>query len=128
MKRSSWWMTKKSSQICCDTGSGAVTTKLPVPVTVWKHCRKRDPLPPPSFCHDVLLPDLDGVLVCEILHRQIETRSAPINKGSAVTSDPTRSATKLAGARAYLGKPLDSSALECASQKFLASACQSPQT
>ena len=77
---------------------------------------------------DVLLPDLDGISVCEILHRQGATRNTPIIMISAVSSEPTRSAAKYAGASAYLGKPLDFSALERALQKFLTNPCQCPQT
>jgi CheY-like chemotaxis protein len=61
---------------------------------------------------DLLLPDLDGISVLEILRRQPATRATPIIMISAVTSDPTRSAAKVVGASAYLGKPVDFSALK----------------
>ena len=60
---------------------------------------------------DLLLPDLDGISVLEILRRQSVTRSTPVIMISAVTSDPTRSAARMVGASAYLGKPVDFSAL-----------------
>ena len=69
---------------------------------------------------DVLLPDLDGISVCEILHRLPSTRNTPIIMISAVTSDPTRSAAKLAGASAYFGKPLDFARLKGLIESLLA--------
>lgn len=67
---------------------------------------------PDLILMDLLLPDLDGISVVEILRRQPATRSTPIIMISAVTSDPTRSAAKMVGASAYLGKPVDFAALK----------------
>ena len=67
---------------------------------------------PDAILLDLLLPDLDGVSVCEILRRQPVTRLTPIILISALTSDPTRSAAKVAGASGYFGKPLDFVALK----------------
>lgn len=68
--------------------------------------------PPDLILMDLLLPDLDGISVLEILRRQPATRHTPIIMISAVTSDPTRSAAKVVGASAYLGKPVNFSALK----------------
>jgi len=68
--------------------------------------------PPDLILMDLLLPDLDGISVLEILRRQPVTRRTPIIMISAVTSDPTRNAAKVVGASAYLGKPVDFSALK----------------
>lgn len=69
-------------------------------------------LAPDAILLDLLLPDLDGVSICEILRRQPVTRNTPIILISALTSDPTQTAAKIAGANAYFGKPLDFSALK----------------
>jgi|SRR6185295_4313530 len=61
---------------------------------------------------DLLLPDLDGISVCEILRRQPMTRDTPIIMISALTSEPTHTAAKFAGVSAYFGKPLDFAALK----------------
>lgn len=56
---------------------------------------------------DLLLPDLDGLSVCEILQRLPSTRETPIILITAVTSEATRHAARVAGASGFLGKPLD---------------------
>lgn len=67
---------------------------------------------PDLIVMDLLLPDLDGISVLDILRRQPATRGTPVIMISAVTSDPTRRAAKSAGVSAYLGKPVDFSALK----------------
>lgn len=67
---------------------------------------------PDLILMDLLLPDLDGISVVEILRRRPATRSTPIIMISAVTSDPTRNIAKMMGVSAYLGKPVDFSALK----------------
>jgi two-component system alkaline phosphatase synthesis response regulator PhoP len=60
---------------------------------------------------DILLPDLDGLSVCEILRRQPATRKIPIIFMSALTGDVTkRSATMQADD--FFTKPLDLNRLE----------------
>lgn len=55
---------------------------------------------------DILLPDLDGLSVCEILRRQPGTRKVPIVFVSALSSSITRcSATRYADD--FFTKPLD---------------------
>lgn len=56
---------------------------------------------------DVLLPDLDGLTLCEILSRQSSTRRLPIVLISALDTSVTRVAGREAGARWFLGKPVD---------------------
>jgi CheY-like chemotaxis protein len=56
---------------------------------------------------DLLLPDLDGLTVCEILQRLPSTRETPIILITAVTSEATQQAARMAGASGFLGKPLD---------------------
>ena len=56
---------------------------------------------------DLLLPDLDGLTVCEIVRRQRSTRGTPVIMISAVSSDVTRHSARLVGAAAFFSKPLD---------------------
>jgi len=56
---------------------------------------------------DLLLPDLDGLTVCEILRRQPSTRETPIFLITAVTTEATQHAARIAGARSFLGKPVN---------------------
>jgi two-component system, OmpR family, phosphate regulon response regulator PhoB len=56
---------------------------------------------------DVLLPDLDGLTLCEILNRQPGTRQLPVILISAADTDITRAAGRDAGAPSFLGKPVD---------------------
>ncbi len=56
---------------------------------------------------DLLLPDLDGLSICEILRRQPATRLTPVIMVTAADSEVTRFAAQHAGARLLLNKPLD---------------------
>jgi DNA-binding response OmpR family regulator len=60
---------------------------------------------------DILLPDLDGLSVCEILHRQPATKSIPIIFMSALTGDVTKR-TAAIHAVDFFTKPLDLNRLE----------------
>jgi len=62
---------------------------------------------PDVILMDLLLPDLDGLTLCEILRRHPSTRGTPILMISAVSTDVTRHSAKIAGAAAFLSKPLD---------------------
>jgi len=62
---------------------------------------------PDVILMDLMLPDLDGLTLCEILQRQDETRNTPIIMISAVSTEITRCSAKIAGAITFLGKPLD---------------------
>ena len=55
---------------------------------------------------DILLPDLDGLSVCEILRLQPSTKKIPIIFVSALTSDVTRR-TVAVQADDFFTKPLD---------------------
>ena len=60
---------------------------------------------------DILLPDLDGLSVCEILKRQPGTKKIPIIFMSALTSDVTKR-TAAMHAEDFFTKPLDLNRLE----------------
>jgi DNA-binding response OmpR family regulator len=62
---------------------------------------------PDMILLDLLLPDLDGLTVCEILRQLPATRKTPVFLLSAVTSEATRCAAKIAGASGFLEKPRD---------------------
>ena len=55
---------------------------------------------------DILLPDLDGLSVCEILRRQPATKKIPVIFMSALTGDVTRRSASL-NAQDFFTKPLD---------------------
>src|ERR1700678_4409015 len=54
---------------------------------------------------DILLPDLDGLSVCEILRRQPATKKIPVIFMSALTGDITRRTASL-HAQDFFTKPL----------------------
>jgi DNA-binding response OmpR family regulator len=54
---------------------------------------------------DVLLPDLDGITVCEILQRENSTRDIPIIMHTAVGGEIARLVALDAGAEDYARKP-----------------------
>ena len=60
---------------------------------------------------DILLPDLDGLSVCEILRRQPATRKIPIIFMSALTGDVTKR-TAAMQADDFFTKPLNLNRLE----------------
>ena len=60
---------------------------------------------------DILLPDLDGLSVCEIFKRQPGTKKIPIIFMSALTSDVTKR-TAAMHAEDFFTKPLDLERLE----------------
>ena len=60
---------------------------------------------------DILLPDLDGLSVCEILRRQPATKKIPVIFMSALTGDITRR-TASVHAQDFFTKPLDLPRLE----------------
>ena len=60
---------------------------------------------------DILLPDLDGLSVCEILRRQPGTKKIPIVFMSALTSAVTKRTASL-HAEDFFTKPLDLCRLE----------------
>ena len=60
---------------------------------------------------DILLPDLDGLSVCEILRRQPATQETPIIFISALSGDVTRRTVAM-HAEDFFTKPLDFTRLE----------------
>jgi CheY-like chemotaxis protein len=60
---------------------------------------------------DILLPDLDGLSVCEILRRQPATKKTPVIFMSALSSEITKS-TATMQAQGFFTKPLDLPRLE----------------
>jgi CheY-like chemotaxis protein len=60
---------------------------------------------------DILLPDLDGLSVCEILRRQPATKKIPIIFMSALSSQVTKR-TAAMNAEDFFTKPLDLNRLE----------------
>ena len=72
---------------------------------VWHHS-------PDVILMDLMLPELDGLTLCEILRRQPATRQIPIIMVTALASDVTRYSAEVAGARGFLAKPLDFDRLE----------------
>jgi DNA-binding response OmpR family regulator len=60
---------------------------------------------------DILLPDLDGLSVCEILRRQPATQTTPIIFISALSGDVTRRTVAM-HAEDFFTKPLDFVRLE----------------
>lgn len=67
---------------------------------VWHHS-------PDVILMDLMLPDLDGLTLCQILRRQSSTRQIPIIMVSALANDTTRYSAEIAGAREFLPKPLN---------------------
>ncbi len=74
---------------------------------------------------DLLLPDLDGLSICEILRRQPATRLTPVIMVTAADSEVTRFAAQHAGARLLLNKPLDFAGLDTAVEALIREADQS---
>jgi DNA-binding response OmpR family regulator len=74
---------------------------------------------PDVILMDLLLPDLDGLTLCEILRRQHATRETPIIMISSLTTEVTRHSAKLAGASAFLSKPLDFAGLKAHLESLL---------
>lgn len=60
---------------------------------------------------DILLPDLDGLSVCEILKRQPNTRKTPVIFMSALSGDITKRTARMQ-AEDFFTKPLDLNRLE----------------
>ena len=61
---------------------------------------------------DLLLPDLDGLTICEILRQHPDTNDTPVFLMSAVTTDVIAQAARNAGAREFFPKPMDFNKLE----------------
>lgn len=75
--------------------------------------------PPDLILLDLLLPDLDGLSVCEIFTRHPATLNIPIIMISAVGTDVTRYSAQVAGAREFFSKPVDFEKLKAALDTIL---------
>jgi len=62
---------------------------------------------PDAILLDVLLPDFDGLTVCDNLRRFRATCDLPVIVITAVANDTTRELARIAGATDFFGKPLD---------------------
>ncbi len=63
--------------------------------------------PPDLILLDLLLPDLDGLSVCEIFARHPATQHIPVIMITAVGSDVTRFSAEVAGVSHFFAKPVD---------------------
>jgi DNA-binding response OmpR family regulator len=68
---------------------------------------------------DLMLPELDGFGVCEILRREPDTAAIPIIIVTAVSSEFARLASLEAGANDYITKPFSPKQLVARVQDFL---------
>lgn len=62
---------------------------------------------PDAVLLDVLLPDMNGLKVCEILKRRSEPQRLPVILVSSLDNTVTRTAGHEAGARSFVAKPPD---------------------
>jgi DNA-binding response OmpR family regulator len=76
---------------------------------------------------DLMLPELDGLAVCEILHRLPSTAPIPVIMVSAWTSEVTRVLGRETGASDYLTKPFSPRELVSRVHQTLRSAGDSSQ-
>ena len=70
--------------------------------------------PPDLILLDLLLPDFNGLSVCEIFTRHPATLNIPIIMISAVGTDVTRYSAQVAGAKEFFSKPVDFEKLKAA--------------
>ena len=75
--------------------------------------------PPDLILLDLLLPDLDGLSVCEIFARHPATQHIPIIMITAAGSDTTRFSAEVAGARRFFAKPVDFAELKTTMEMLL---------
>jgi DNA-binding response OmpR family regulator len=75
--------------------------------------------PPDLILLDLLLPDLDGLSVCEIFARHPATQHIPVIMITAVGTEVTRFSAEVAGARHFFSKPVDFEKLRAAIRDLL---------
>ncbi len=71
----------------------------------WDAVEQARAVSPDLILLDLMLPELDGFAVCEILHRHPATESIPIIMLTAWTSEPSRILGLELGADDYVTKP-----------------------
>ncbi len=69
--------------------------------------KKARTVTPDLILLDLMLPELDGFAVCEVLRRDAATASVPIIMVTALSTQLARLAGLEAGANAYITKPFD---------------------
>ncbi len=62
---------------------------------------------PDAVLLDVLLPDMNGLKVCEILNRRFNSQPLPVILVSGLDNTVTRTAGQEAGAHGFLSKPVN---------------------
>jgi DNA-binding response OmpR family regulator len=75
--------------------------------------------PPDLILLDLLLPDLDGLSVCEIFARHPATQHIPVIMITAVGTEVTRFSAEVAGARHFFPKPVDFERLRVVTRELL---------
>jgi DNA-binding response OmpR family regulator len=84
--------------------------------------------PPDLILLDLLLPDLDGLSVCEIFARHPATQHIPIIMITAVGTEVTRFSAEVAGARHFFSKPVDFEKLRIAIRNLINESARSAAT
>lgn len=82
---------------------------------------------PDAVLLDVLLPDMNGLKVCEILNRRSSAQHLPVILVSGLDNTVTRTAGQEAGARSFVAKPVDFAQLRMLLENALADAMSSPR-
>jgi two-component system response regulator MprA len=82
---------------------------------------------PDAVLLDVLLPDMNGLEVCEILKRRSDPQQLPIILISGLDNTRTRTAGQEAGARSFVSKPVDFAQLKLLLEKVLADSASAPR-
>jgi two-component system, OmpR family, alkaline phosphatase synthesis response regulator PhoP len=96
----------------CDYKIVTATNSTDALNQTWEHT-------PDVILTDLLLPDLDGLTLCEILQRQEATRKIPIIMISALGSDVTRYSAQIAGVMEFFNKPVNFEKLKETIQSLL---------
>jgi adenylate cyclase len=81
--------------------------------------RAIDELAPDLVCLDVMMPDLDGIEVCQRIRRQAENAGLPILLLTALSRSEDKARGLEAGANDFLSKPFDESELSARLRSLL---------
>jgi DNA-binding response OmpR family regulator len=74
---------------------------------------------PDAVLLDLCLPNMNGLEVCEILKRRSNPHRVPVILVSGLDTSGTRTAGREAGARSFLGKPVDFAQLKLLLENLL---------